>query len=73
MRKHSSITIRSGKVALLAGLAIALGGCASSGERPGADLQSAESVRNALENQGISSRRVESKGYDEQYPGRLRN
>lgn len=28
----------------------------------------AESVRNALVNQGISSRRVESKGYGEQYP-----
>ena len=44
MRKHSSITIRSGKVALLAGLALALGGCASPGERPDADLQSAESA-----------------------------
>lgn len=44
MRKHSSITIRSGKVALLAGLALSLGGCASPGERPDSDLQSAESA-----------------------------
>lgn len=44
MRKHSFMTIRTGATAGLTGLALILGGCASSGERPSADLQSAESA-----------------------------
>lgn len=44
MKKHSLMMISSGKLALLAGLALALGGCASPGERPDAELQSAESA-----------------------------
>lgn len=44
MTKHTLITIRSGRFALLTGLALVLGGCASPGERPDAELQSAESA-----------------------------
>lgn len=44
MKKNSLTMIRSCKVAMLGVLALALGGCASPGERPDADMQSAESA-----------------------------
>ena len=44
MIKHSFMTIRTGATVGLTGLALVLGGCASSGERPDADLQSADSA-----------------------------
>lgn len=44
VKKHSLTTICSGKMALLMGIALALGGCASPGESPDAELQSAESA-----------------------------
>ncbi len=43
MIKHRFMTIRTGATVGLTGLALILGGCASPGERPSADLQSAES------------------------------
>ncbi len=44
MTQHSYKNVRSGKVVALAGIALALGGCASPDERPAADLQSAQSA-----------------------------
>lgn len=44
MIKHRFTTVRTAATAGLTGLALVLGGCAGPGERPSADLQSADSA-----------------------------